>query len=77
MVQFESDSHVLTEAIRTRHKDIIQIMLSYVNFEVKFVRRQTNIVAHTLAQTINSWTNFHIFEIVHLCIEHLSINEMH
>jgi hypothetical protein len=46
-VQFESDS---TEVIRTRHNgisevslivaDIIQIMSSCVNFEVKFVRRQ-------------------------------------
>jgi hypothetical protein len=67
MVQFESDSKVLTEAIRIRHSgnskfslivaDIIQIMLSHVNFKMKFVRRETNIVAHTLAWTPNSWAS--------------------
>jgi hypothetical protein len=77
----------LTEAIRTRHNgilefslivaDIIQIMLSCVNFEVKFVRRQANMVAHTLARTINFWASFHRFEIVPLYIEHLQVNEMH
>jgi hypothetical protein len=87
MVQFESDSHVLTEAVRTRHNGIsefslivagiIHIMLSCVNFKVKFVRRQTNMVAHTLALTVNSRASFHRFEIVPLCIEHLLVNEMH
>ncbi|XP_045797990.1 uncharacterized protein LOC123892221 [Trifolium pratense] len=47
-VQFESNSQVLTEAIRTKRSgnsefslvaaDIIQIMLLCINFEVKFVR---------------------------------------
>jgi hypothetical protein len=32
-------------------------MLSHVNFKVKFVRRETNIVAHTLAWTPNSWAS--------------------
>ncbi|PNX65155.1 hypothetical protein L195_g054400, partial [Trifolium pratense] len=59
-VQFESDSQVLTEAIRTRRSgnskfnlivaDIIKIILSCINFEVKFVMRQANMVAHTLAR---------------------------
>jgi ribonuclease HI len=50
IVQFESDSQVLTETIRTRNSgnsefglivaNIIQIMLSCLNFKVKFVRRQ-------------------------------------
>jgi hypothetical protein len=77
---------VLTEAIRTRRSgssefslivaDIIQIMSSGVNFEVKFVRRQANI-AHTLVRAANSWASFHRFKIIPLCIEHLLINEMH
>jgi hypothetical protein len=37
--------------------EIIQIMLSHVNFKVKSVRRETNIVAHTLAWTPNSWAS--------------------
>ncbi|PNY12884.1 biotin carboxyl carrier protein of acetyl-CoA carboxylase [Trifolium pratense] len=71
-VQFESDSQVLVEAIRTKWRDnseflsivndIILVMLSGVNFEVKFVRRQVNLVAHTLAKATNSWTSFHRFE---------------
>ncbi|KAK2362183.1 hypothetical protein QL285_087268 [Trifolium repens] len=63
-VQFESDSQVLVEAIRTKRQDnseflsivneIILIMLPCANFEVKFVRRQANSVAHTLARAANS-----------------------
>jgi ribonuclease HI len=64
MVQFESDSHGLTEAIRIRHNgisefslivaDITQLMLSCVNFEMKFIRRQANMVVHALAPEANS-----------------------
>ena len=63
-VQFESDSQMLVEAIRTKRQDnseflsivneIILIMLPCANFEVKFVRRQVNSVAHTLARAANS-----------------------
>jgi hypothetical protein len=64
MVQFESDSHGLSEAIRIRHNgisefslivaDITQLMLSCVNFEMKFIRRQANMVVHALAPEANS-----------------------
>ncbi|GAU24203.1 hypothetical protein TSUD_23400 [Trifolium subterraneum] len=70
-VQFESDSQVLVEAIRTKKRDnseflsiindIILVMLSCPNFEVKFIRRQVNSVAHTLVRVANSWTSFHRF----------------
>ncbi|PNX88646.1 cytochrome p450 [Trifolium pratense] len=63
-VQFESDSQLLVEAIRTKRRDnseflsivndIILIKLSCANFEVKFIRRQVNLVAHTLARAANS-----------------------
>jgi ribonuclease HI len=86
-VQFESDSQVLVEAIRTKRRgnseffsianDIILVMLSCENFEVKFIRRQVNSVAHTLARAANSWTSFHRFEIIPSCIETLITNEMH
>jgi hypothetical protein len=78
---------VLIGAIRTRHDgisefslivgDIIQNMLSCVNFKVKFAMRQVNMVVHTLARVVNSWASFHRFEIIPLCIEHLLINKMH
>ncbi|GAU37962.1 hypothetical protein TSUD_269770 [Trifolium subterraneum] len=85
-VQFESDSKVLVEAIHMKRRgnyeflsivhDIISFMSSFLNFEVKFVRRQANSVAHTLARAANSWSSFHRFENIPLCIEHLVVNEM-
>jgi hypothetical protein len=51
-------------------------MSPYVNFEVKFVRRQTNLVAHTFVRAANVWASFYIFEINPLCIEHLLVNDM-
>jgi hypothetical protein len=85
-VQFESDSHVLAEATRTRRSsnskfslivENIQIILSCVNFEVEFIMRQANMVVHILTQVANSWTSFHKFEIILLCIKRLLINKMH
>ncbi|GAU33334.1 hypothetical protein TSUD_165990 [Trifolium subterraneum] len=68
-VQFESDSKILIEAIHMKRRgnseflsivrDILSIMSSFINFEVKFVRRQANLVAHTLARAANSWASFH------------------
>ncbi|GAU48314.1 hypothetical protein TSUD_405310 [Trifolium subterraneum] len=85
-VQFESDSKMLVEAIHMKRRgnseflsivhDIISFMSSFLNFEVKFVRRQANSVAHALARAANSWSSFHRFENIPLCIEHLVINEM-
>ena len=57
--------------------DIVNFMSSFLNFEVKFIRRQANSVAHALARAANSWVSFHRFEIIPLCIEHSIANEMH
>jgi hypothetical protein len=66
---------MLTEVIRSGNSkfnlivvDITQIILSCVNFKVEFVRRQTNMVAHSLAHRPNSRVNFHKIEIIHSCI---------
>ncbi|GAU19620.1 hypothetical protein TSUD_383140, partial [Trifolium subterraneum] len=85
-VQFESDSKVLIEAIHMKRSgnseflsivhDILNLMSSFINFEVKFVRRQTNLIAHTLARVANSWASFHRFENIPFCIERLVFNEM-
>jgi hypothetical protein len=59
MVQFESDTLMLTEAIRTNHSgnskkfslivtSITHIMLSCENFEVKFARKQADIIAYII-----------------------------
>jgi hypothetical protein len=42
--------------------DIINIMSCCVNFEVKFVRKQANIVVHIFFRAIISWTSFYSFE---------------
>ncbi|GAU41854.1 hypothetical protein TSUD_366010 [Trifolium subterraneum] len=85
-VQFESDSKVLIEAIHMKRRgnseflsivhDIIGLMSSFINFEVKFVRRQANLIAHTLARAANSWASFHRFENIPFCIDRLIFNEM-
>ncbi|GAU40431.1 hypothetical protein TSUD_397500 [Trifolium subterraneum] len=85
-VQFESDSKVLIDVIHMKRRgnseflsivhDILDFMSSFLNFEVKFVKRQANSVAHTLARAANSWSCFHRFENIPLCIEHLVFNEM-
>jgi hypothetical protein len=56
--------------------DIILLILSYVNFVVKFVRRQMNLVAHTLVMAANICDSFHRFEIIFLFIELLLVNDM-
>jgi hypothetical protein len=56
--------------------DILLLILSYVNFEVKFVMRQTDLVAHILIRAVNICNNFYRFEIIFLCIELLLVNYM-
>jgi hypothetical protein len=52
-------------------------MLSMRNdFEVKSIRRQANMVAHTLARAAVSWPSRHTFNLIPPCIESLIYNEM-
>ena len=41
--------------------NIIYQLSLHFNFEVKFVRRQANMVAHTLAGAVCSWVSHRIF----------------
>jgi hypothetical protein len=55
----------------------IKCILSIRNdFEVKSIRRQTNIVAHTLAKADVSWPIRHTFNLIPPGIESLIYNEM-
>jgi hypothetical protein len=55
----------------------IKCMLSMRNdFEVKSIRRQANMVAHTLARAAVSWPSRHTFNLIPPCIESLIYNEM-
>jgi hypothetical protein len=84
-VVFESDSATLVEALPSPgHGDsefyaivssiIFQLSLDS-NFEVKFVRRQANMVAHSLARAACSWASHRIFDSYPSCIEHWLIND--
>jgi ribonuclease HI len=46
------------------------------NFMVKFIKRQANMVAHTLARAAISWSCRCTFETLPLCITPLLNNEM-
>jgi len=48
-----------------------------MNSHVKFIRRQANEVAHSLAQTALSEASFRIYSRIPTCIEPIIINEMH
>lgn len=37
------------------------------NFEVKFIRRQADIVAHSLARAAGSWASHHVFGFSPFC----------
>ncbi|XP_058775131.1 uncharacterized protein LOC131649383 [Vicia villosa] len=85
-VIFESDSQNVTNVIRSNLigisefsfiiSSIKSLLLSFPNFEVKFVKRQANSVAHTLAKAADSWTRRSLFYTIPPCIEPLLYNEM-
>jgi ribonuclease HI len=55
---------------------INNILLSNTNFVVKFIKRQANMVAHTLARAAISWSRRCTFDSLPLCIMTLLNNEM-
>ncbi|XP_045828732.1 uncharacterized protein LOC123920515 [Trifolium pratense] len=56
--------------------NIKNILLCNPNFKVKFIKRQTNMVAHTLARTAVSWSYRCTFETLPHCITPILNNEM-
>lgn len=52
------------------------LLFSSSNFLVKFISRQANSAAHTLAREALSLTSPHIYHVVPLCIEPIISNEM-
>jgi hypothetical protein len=55
---------------------INHIMSCNPNFMVKFIKRQSNMIAHILARAVISWSHRCTFKTLHLCITHLLNNEM-
>jgi hypothetical protein len=85
-VIFETDSKSVVDAIHNLHGgtsefsylicNIKHILLSKPNFVVKFIKRQANMVAHTLAKAASSWSRCCTFETLPLCITAILNNEM-
>jgi ribonuclease HI len=85
-VIFETDSKSVVDAIHNIHGgasefssiicSINRILLSNPNFVVKFIKRQANMVAHTLAKAASSWARCCTFETLPLCITAYLNNEM-
>jgi hypothetical protein len=85
-VIFESDSKNVVDAIhhyRGGYSEfsflvahINNLLASSSNFLVKFIKRQTNMVAHTLAMAVISWSSRSTFETLPLYITPLLLNEM-
>jgi ribonuclease HI len=85
-VVFESDSKNLVDAIHHLRggnsefsllvSNINNFLACNQNFLVKFVRRQANMVAHTLARAAISWARRCTFKTLPLCITRLLHNEM-
>ncbi|XP_058741741.1 uncharacterized protein LOC131614132 [Vicia villosa] len=85
-VTFESDSQNTVHAI---HRDVVgssdfsaiissirSLLFNCPNFEVKFVKRQADSVAHAITKAADSWTRRSFFHLTPPCIESLLINDM-
>ncbi|PNX71244.1 ribonuclease H, partial [Trifolium pratense] len=85
-VIFETDSKSVVDAVHRLHSGssefsllishINKIMLCNPNFKVKFIKRQANMVAHTLARAAISWPRRCYFETLPICIASFLNNEM-
>lgn len=56
--------------------NIISMLASHSDFDIKFARRQANMVAHTLARAAYSWSSHHVFEICPPCTKPLLTNDI-
>lgn len=52
---------------------IKNLLDSHSNFEVKFVKRQVNSVAHVLAKSANYWTRRSVFHLIPPCIDNICL----
>ncbi|XP_045809903.1 uncharacterized protein LOC123904263 [Trifolium pratense] len=85
-IVFESDSEIVVDGVHTRYggnsefsmliSSIKSLLTLHSNFEVKFIKRQANSVAHLLAKAANSWPRRCGFYSLPLCIENQLMNDM-
>ncbi|KAK2379054.1 hypothetical protein QL285_066894 [Trifolium repens] len=77
-VIFGIDAQKIVYAIRHRNTGVsefssiinkIKCMVSLnLGFELKFIRRQANMIAHTIAKAVILWSHRHIFDSIPSCI---------
>ncbi|XP_058726975.1 uncharacterized protein LOC131598381 [Vicia villosa] len=82
---FESDSLRVVQVLRnkiignseffTTLRVIQSTLCNFPNFEVKFIKLQANMVAHSLAKAANSWARRSITHDIPSCIDLLIYNE--
>ncbi|XP_058726136.1 uncharacterized protein LOC131597455 [Vicia villosa] len=85
-VIFESDYQLIIKSIHDSKvgssefsviiNSIRQLLALFPNFEVKFIRRQANLVAHALAKAANSWARRSFINSVPPCIEPYLLNDI-
>jgi ribonuclease HI len=85
-VIFESDSKNVVEAIHSLRMGISEfssiicnirnVLALNPNFVVKFIKRQTNMVAHKLARAAIVWASRYVVDVLPLCITSLVNYEM-
>ncbi|XP_058741552.1 uncharacterized protein LOC131613929 [Vicia villosa] len=83
---FESDSQHVVKALSSSSKGssefitiinyIKLLLLNFPNIKVKFIKRQANMVAYTLAKAANSWSRRCLFDVIPPCITFHLINEI-
>jgi ribonuclease HI len=86
-VTFESDSKIVVDAIYSSQHGLsdFHILISHIKslltlhnyFEVKYVKRQANMVAHSLARAAYSMSRRCIFDSIPRCIETVLSNEIY
>jgi ribonuclease HI len=85
-VIFETDAKSVVDATQHFHGGNLEfsLLISHIynylvcdqNFVVKFIKRQANMVAHSLARAAISWASCCTFETLPTCISSTLINEM-
>ncbi|CAK8530981.1 unnamed protein product [Lathyrus sativus] len=85
-VIFEIDSQCVIQGILSNNSGIYEFSLLirsipnflqiYPNFEIKFVKRQTNMVVHSLENAVDSLARRNIINLISRCIEHYLLNKM-
>jgi hypothetical protein len=85
-IVFESDAQTVVDAVHMRRgrcsefsmiiPTIKNLLNLHSNFEVKFVKRQANSVAHVLDKAANFWARHRIFYLIPPYIDNLLSNEI-